>query len=212
MTSKSNPGFRQSPFNAIADSLARVPWDFFGTMTFTCPVPRIAVCYGMAFRFLHEAAKAFGVPQEKLLTALRGEHGETGGRFHFHILIGGTGTQNEKSDCHRLAYIWKQVANGARDDFRAYDCSLAGAAYVTKGLGGDSYELNKYEGAEQVTLSRSCTRYLRKLDQISERHTASNREKTARFKGGLTGVQARQDLKCNGTDCVGTGCSPDNPQ
>jgi len=181
-------------------------------MTFASPVPRIAVCYGNAWRFIHEAAKAFHVPQEKLLTALRGEFGETGGRFHFHLLLGGTGTQNDISDSHRLSYLWKQVSNGARVEFRPYDCSLAGAAYVTKALGGDAYEMNKYETADQVKLSRSCMRYLRKLDLIGERHAASNREKTARLEGASPGGQALQHLKSNGTVCAGMGSSPDNPQ
>lgn len=181
-------------------------------MTITSPVPRKAVCYGMAFRFLNEAAKAFNVPQQKLLTALRGEHGETGGRFHFHLLLGGTATQNEKSDCHRLAFLWKQVANGARDDFRPFDCSLAGAAYITKNLGGDSYELNKYERAEAVTLSSSVIRYLRRLEQISERHAASNREKTARSNRVGGSLLTLERLRSNGTACAGMGYSPDNPR
>jgi len=182
-------------------------------MTFAGCVPRPAIAYGMAFRYLQTISKALCVPQEKLLTALRGEYGETGGRFHFHLLLGGTGTQNETTDCHRFAFLWKQVSGGSRVDVRPYDCSLAGAAYTTKCLGGDAYELNKYDGeANQVTLSRSVVRYLRRLDQISERHAASNREKTARFKGGLPGGQVCQDLKSNGTHCAGKGRSPDNPQ
>ena len=57
-------------------SLARIQWDIFATLTFAGNVPKPNVAYGLAWRWLQELAKVYGVPYKRLLIALRGEEGE----------------------------------------------------------------------------------------------------------------------------------------
>jgi len=150
-------------------SLARVQWDFFVTLTFAGPVPRIQIAYGQAFRWLQETAKICGVPYNRLLIALRGEVGEAKGRFHFHCLVGGTTTRNYHTLQYQMEHLWKVIANGARVEVRPYDRSLAGADYVAKCLGANAYELNKYSLADTVTLSASVIRLIAGIDASGDR-------------------------------------------
>ena len=150
-------------------TLARIQWDFFATPSFKGCVPRANICYGLAFRWLQELAKTCGVPYKRLLIALRGEEGELNGRFHFHCLIGGTATRNYRTLQHQAEWLWKIQTGGARVDVRQYDRSLAGAAYVVKCLGANTYELNKFSFANSVTLSSSIFRLIAAMDRVYER-------------------------------------------
>jgi hypothetical protein len=64
---------------------------------------------------------------------------------------------------------WKIIANNGDADFRLYDRSLAGADYICKCLGANSYEVNKYSLAESTTLSDSVISLIRMMDANSER-------------------------------------------
>jgi len=159
-------------------SLARIQWDFFATMTFAGNVPKTHIAYGLAFRWLQELAKVSHVPYKRLLIALRGEEGESRGRFHFHCLIGGTFTRNYRALLHQSEWLWKIQTGGARVEVRQYERSLAGAEYVCKCLGANAYELNKYSFANSVTLSASVVRLIAGIDASGERrsgqHTCKN--------------------------------------
>ena len=151
-------------------TLARIQWDLFATLTFagrTVLQPKIA--YGLAFRWLQELAKKCGRPYNRLLIALRGEEGEENGRFHFHCLVGGTLTRNYHTLLHQAEWLWKIQTGGARVDVRQYDRSLAGAEYVVKCLGANTYELNKFSFANLVTLSSSIFRLIAAMDRVYER-------------------------------------------
>jgi hypothetical protein len=150
-------------------TLARIQWDFFATPTFAGTVPKPQIAYGLAWRWLQELAKKCGRPYNRLLIALRGEAGEVNGRFHFHCLVGGTLTRNYHTLLHQAEHLWKVQTGGARVEVRQYDRSLAGAEYVTKCLGGNAYELNKFSFANTVTLSSSVFRLIAAMDRVYER-------------------------------------------
>ena len=151
-------------------ALARIQWDLFATLTFAGrTVPHANIAYGLAFRWLQELAKKCGRPYNCLLIALRGEEGEEHGRFHFHCLVGGTLTRNYHTLLHQAEWLWKIQTGGARVEVRQYDRSLAGAEYVVKCLGANTYELNKYSFANSVTLSSSIYRLIAAMDRVYER-------------------------------------------
>ena len=64
---------------------------------------------------------------------------------------------------------WKILNGNADADFRLYDRSLAGADYICKCLGANSYEVNKYSLAEETTLSDSVISLIRVLDAKGDR-------------------------------------------
>ena len=151
-------------------TLARIQWDLFATLTFAGrTVLHERIAYGLAFRWLQELAKKCGRPYNRLLIALRGEEGEENGRFHFHCLVGGTLTRNYHTLVHQAEWLWKIQTGGARVDVRQYDRSLAGADYVLKCLGANTYELNKFSFANTVTLSSSIFRLIAAMDRVYER-------------------------------------------
>jgi hypothetical protein len=159
------------PLDSYAYSLARVRWDVFGTLTFrSVPSPKKA--YGRAWTLMRRAAELVQRPYSQLLIALRAEHGELTGRFHFHFLLGGTQARNTITLAHQLEHRWfRMFGQGAISKCRPYDRSRAGVAYVTKCLGNktwgaNQYELGKFNLADTVTLSRSVFRVIRSLDRM----------------------------------------------
>jgi len=160
---------RSEVANDYSISLARIQWELFATLTFAGHVPKTKIAYGLAFRWLRELSNIAGVPYKTQLSALRGELGESKGRFHFHCLVGGTKTRNIHTLAHQAGWLWKRITSGARIEVRQYDSSLAGASYVCKCLGANAYELGKYNFADQVTLSASCFRVIAEMDRVGER-------------------------------------------
>lgn len=151
-------------------TLGRIKWDIFSTLTFQGTLPRPSICYGQAWRWLREVAEVCGVPYKSLLIALRGEHGESRGRFHFHCLVGGTSARNIITLAHRAEHLWKVANRGARVEVRPYDSTQAGAEYIAKCLGANAYELNKFNLADSVTLSASVYRVIEIAERIGDRH------------------------------------------
>jgi hypothetical protein len=171
------------PLDSYAYSLARVRWDVFGTLTFRS-VPSSKKAYGRAWALMRLAAELVQRPYSQLLIALRAEHGEMTGRFHFHFLLGGTNARNEISLGHQLEHLWFGLSGqGAISKCRPYDRSRAGVAYVTKCLGvktwgANNYEVGKFNLADTVTLSRSVFRVIRSLDRMGTDAAARTCEKT----------------------------------
>ena len=159
------------PLDSYAYSLARVRWDVFGTLTFRS-VPSAKIAHGRAWALMRSGAELVQRPYGELLIALRAELGEKFGRFHFHLLLGGTQTRNEITLAHQLEHRWFGLfGQGAMSKCRAYDHSRAGVEYVTKCLtagtwGANDYELRKFNLADTVTLSRSVFRVIRSLDRM----------------------------------------------
>lgn len=189
-------GLRHERRLDFAYTLGRVQWDFFATLTFRSPVPRCSVAHGMAWRFLREVAAITSTPYSSLLIALRGEEGEKNGRFHFHVLIGGSSTRNIITDCHRLEHLWRTISGNSISQVRPYDRTLGGASYISKCLGANDYELSKYNLANTVTLSHSVLSVIRSMDAKGERRHAEHMRKdraVSRLRG-LTGVHAESRL------------------
>ena len=138
------------------------------------------------WRFMRRIAAETGNPYADLLIALRHEHGDKGGRPHFHFLLGGRSLGNIRSLCFRQRYWWKQLTGGM-SIVSPYADTLPGVAYVLKGLreqAGHVYELGKFglEGND-LTLSRSVVRYLR----ARVRFLTDGAGSTTRKNGRLTG-------------------------
>jgi hypothetical protein len=189
-------------------TLARVRWDLFATLTFAGPVPRNSIAYGLAFRWLQEIAKSEHVPYKSLLSALRGELGEKKGRPHFHCLVGGIHTANYRATAHRAEWHWKQAARGARVDVRRYDPTLAGAEYVAQCLGANAYEMNKFNFADEVTLSASVFRLIAGMDASGDRRCREDRCKNGSVlkAAGITGqIGPAVSTLCDETTFPGAG-------
>lgn len=150
MSALANKGFAQT--------LALLNWDVFATYTFKNPLPIERRCWRLIWRHLHEASQSFGRPYSKLLIALRSERGEVGDRFHFHLILGGSGSSNFHSMSHWLAHEWARLTQG-HAEVRPWDPQLAGADYLEKCLGGGNlYELGKFNKADRLELSASVFR------------------------------------------------------
>lgn len=198
------PILRRERFADFASTLARIDWQFFTTHTFKNPMPRQQTRFGMFYRWKREVSKISGVPQNRLLVALRAEVGEKGGRPHFHCLLGGVNSANIMALRSQMFRAWLTIAGGADGDFRVYDRSLAGADYICKCLtGANAYELNKFNIADETTLSESVFHVVRILGEMSDRRCGElNRKygqvaKAAGFKtaepllqGGMAGLPA----------------------
>lgn len=143
--------------NAYTLALARVPWQLFGTLTFSREGTGPRLRETMFFAWLRQAAKCVGVPFRKVLWCRRTELGELGGRLHFHCLIGRLPKQRVHPGlCFQLMRRWEGVGGGfAR--VRVFDSELEGPEYLLKALSGsDAYESAKTVGGRSdLMLSRS---------------------------------------------------------
>jgi hypothetical protein len=143
----------------ISWHLSRIRWDLFASMTFRGSVPRRNVRLALAWRWLRNVADLSQVPLERLLVVIREEQGEVGGRHHLHALIGGCRAPNVVSLAFQSRYAWSRLCGGFCV-VRPYDRRLSAAEYICKCLGeqtdaGRTYERDKFDRADTVTLSRS---------------------------------------------------------
>lgn len=141
----------------IAYSLSLLEWDFFGTLTFKNPLPKQSTRWAEAYRHLHRIGEIAQRPYSELRIALRYELGELNERPHFHYLIGELRSSNLHTVLHRAAYDWHK-SNGGHAEIRLYVPQMDGEAYVDKTLGGNLYEVGKFNKAGELVLSRSVLR------------------------------------------------------
>ena len=64
---------------------------------------------------------------------VREEHGEQGGRFHYHILIADLQAPTP-THCHAMAWVWREKMKVGYAVIRPYNSALSGVGYVLKGL------------------------------------------------------------------------------
>lgn len=153
-------------------SLALLDWDIFATLTFK-NLSTECKRWQQAWSHLQDAGKSLAVPYSELLIALRSEHGEQGGRPHFHYLLGGTGAKSNLSLAFRLRYWWHQRTGGGAE-VRAYDWQLAGADYIEKCLSGaNEYELKKFNSADRLEVSDSVFRRIQRMRRYEADRAAS---------------------------------------
>lgn len=156
-------------------SLALLNWDVFATLTFKNLFTE-SRRWQLAWSHLQDAAKSLSVPYSSLCIALRSEHGEQGGRPHFHYLLGAW----EKSNlnlayalCYWLHRDWCRRSGGMAE-VRVYDPRLAGASYVEKCLSGaNEYELKKFNKADRLEVSDSVERQILRLRRYETDSAAS---------------------------------------
>lgn len=145
--------------------LTRIRWQFFGTLTFrAAEVPeRIRLC--MWFSAARKCAEGFGLYFPTLPWCLRQEQGETNGRRHFHVLLGGLPEQAVQiQTCFALMAQW-EAAGGGMARYRLFNPGLDGVGYVTKCLGmsgADTYESAKFGSKSSgLMLSHGAEKLLR---------------------------------------------------
>lgn len=137
-------------------------WQVFGSLTFGVAIPPPVACRKQVFAQLYDSAELLGVPFRRLVWAIRQEHGERGGRLHYHVLIGTGETTATLTHCFQLNSMWEKRRGCGFARHHQFDQRLNGVDYVTKcltrrdTLAGDSYESAKFgfDGSE-LTLSDS---------------------------------------------------------
>jgi hypothetical protein len=155
----------------LAHAIGDAPWQVFGTFTFMNPLPVNREAEVLVRNTMRKACRLAHVHFESAWFLTRGEFGEFGGRFHYHMLIGNfpplartTGFLME------LRQYWRQLRKD-RDGNRQrrhgdgaqvwpFDFALDGVKYVMKGVEryeysgeAQNYELTKFGLTDRVTLS-----------------------------------------------------------
>lgn len=140
-------------------------WGIFGSLTFGVAIPSAGACRKQVFAHLYDSAKLLRVPFRRLVWAIRQEHGERGGRLHYHVLIGSYQANITPGHCFTLNSMWENRRGCGFARHHVFDKSLQGVAYVTKCLTGDStvagdfYESAKFGfESSDLTLSDSLLR------------------------------------------------------
>jgi hypothetical protein len=147
--------------------LGRIRWQWFVTLTF-----KREVTHGrqdsMVFAFLREAARKFGVHFHRLLWVRRRERGETFGREHLHLLIGGVSPMKvTRWSCFALKDLWEGLGGGIAR-VTLFDARLNAGDYLTKpgrfvDVGGQVYEVSKFDDrTAELMFAHSVTRGLRR--------------------------------------------------
>lgn len=143
-------------------------WRVFATLTFKGAVPSETEAQRITYAHLYRSARVLSIPFRRLVWVLRQEHGEIGGRLHFHLLLGGVADGARRvtiGSCFVLNHLWKQLPRCGMAQHRLYQPELHGAEYIVKVLtersteGANAYELSKFlcDNAS-LTLSHSLGR------------------------------------------------------
>jgi hypothetical protein len=135
--------------------LARIGWQFFGTLTFKQERLPERVRRALWFALVRTTAGRTRVHFRRVLWVLREETGARLGRRHYHYLIGGLppGTAHP-SECFAQMATWERLGGGMTRVY-VFDQSLNGLAYITKCLeAGLAHETGKF-GREDVDLMLS---------------------------------------------------------
>lgn len=83
-------------------------------------------------------------------------------RPHYHFLLGGTKSSNLHTVIGRVSSDW-HCSCGGHAEVRLYTPGVDLTAYVDKCLGGNLYEVKKYNQAGELELSRSVLKALEML-------------------------------------------------
>jgi hypothetical protein len=159
-------------------ALRDAPWQVFGTFTFMNPLPVNREAEVLIRNTMRKACRMAHVHFESSWFLTRGEFGELGGRFHYHMLIGNfpplartTGFLME------LRQYWRhfrkdhdgnrQQRHGDGAQVWPFDWALDGVKYVMKGVEryaytgeAQNYELAKFGLSDRITLSAGLLRHV----------------------------------------------------
>lgn len=148
--------------SALLHSLQRFEWQFFGSLTFRSAQLPERLRLKMWFSLMRETASWGHVSPNKLIWALRMEHGEVGGRLHFHFLLGALpGQYHVRERAFAMMGCW-QAFGGGIVRVRPYKPVGDATGYIMKCLGIEG--ANLYEGrkfsktSESVLVSDACWR------------------------------------------------------
>lgn len=154
--------------------LTRIRWQFFGSLTFRVAELPERVRLSMWFTAARKTAENFGLYFPTLPWCLRQEEGETTGRRHFHVLLGGLPSRAvTKSTNFALMAGWESVGGGMAR-YRIFDRTLNGVDYVCKCLGmsgADVYESAKFGSKSSgLMLSKGAEKILQRVIREERRH------------------------------------------
>lgn len=172
-------------------NLTRIPWQFFGTLTFRSERLPEQVRRNMWFSYARKTCDDLGVHFLRSLWCLRQENGELTGRRHFHYLLGGfPKSAITIQTCMVLKSHWQKLlvsdgkgrlnpawnVGGGWAEVRVFNRSLNGVGYVSKclsgqafgaSLGADLYEMSKFglESAELVLSKGASAKLMRGIHE-----------------------------------------------
>lgn len=165
--------------------LARIDWQFFGTLTFRAAEIPERVRLSMWFAYVRKVAGNFRLHFPSLLWCLRQEEGELNSRRHFHYLLGGL---PEKAvtigTCFALMAEWEKLRGGMAR-VRVFNRSLNGIDYIAKeclGMtGADSYESAKFGASSSgLMLGKGAETKLRRGIRESRRFVERSEKKSGK--------------------------------
>jgi len=157
--------------NPEFESLSKIEWQFFCSFTFKSVNLSERQRLAMFFALLRSQADNFGIHFTRLVWVLRREHGDIGGRLHYHALIAGLPSSGVTvRTCFAFRRIWERLGGGHNRVY-VYEASLDGVEYTLKraseirecsGLraAGHHYETRKFGNRCDVMLSESLVRAL----------------------------------------------------
>lgn len=181
-------------YNPELSSVRLIEWQFFCTYTFKGASQTSPQKARMLFASLRQCAGNFGLHFKKLLWVVRSERGEITGRHHYHSLISGLPSYAVKTaTCFSIMKQWEAIGGGMSRVY-PFVSTLPGAEYVLKGceeafnagstrVGASEYELTKFGGSCDVTLSESVVAMLRQRMRcgnwpvVEDRHAGHTEQK-----------------------------------
>jgi hypothetical protein len=161
-------------------ALSNIDWQLFCTLTSKRERMTDREWQRMIFAWLRKHADWFGRHFPELIWSLRAELGEATARKHYHALIAGLPPHSiHERTCFSSKNAWEGLGGGMAR-VSVYSRALDGVGYILKGLeeaqtrfAGDFYELTKFGGSCDVTLSKSILRVIEGRRQIGKRRPSS---------------------------------------
>jgi hypothetical protein len=161
-------------------TLDNISWQLFCTLTSKREKMSDREWRVMIFAWLRKQAGGFGRHFPEMIWSLRAELGEATARKHYHALIAGLPPHSiHEQTCFASKNAWEGLGGGMAR-VSVYSRALDGVGYILKGLeeaqarsGGDLYELTKFGGSCDVTLSESILRVIEGRRQIGKRRPSS---------------------------------------
>jgi len=153
-------------YSAYLPALVKVPWQFFGHLTFkreSESEARRLARFTAVFRAVIRRRHAYF---PNLLWCLRQEYGDLGKRVHFHFLLAGLPPRAISAvACRQFETMWKRKGGGTAV-VEVFDPALGGVAYALKISAQDARSREGRESAKfgpgdcELMLSDGLRRFL----------------------------------------------------
>jgi hypothetical protein len=156
--------------SATEYQLKTVPWEFFGTLTWSAgQLGSVRSRETQAWSFLRRWTDYCGVKLYDTPVALRWERGEIGDRPHAHFLLAGT-HEAKLAACFYRMHDWNVIQGHGFARIRLYDGITTFAEYCTQDLevgrarndlsNANSYELGKFDYADRLCINDAAWRVM----------------------------------------------------